>query len=100
MAAWFTPSAECPVRKEGDECEKGTFEAPKERSRVCFDGFRRSCEDAPCGGTGGFTSALSVIPGPVLNLIQDCLGSSISGLEKLGLKLSAVFRRGRMSGRC
>jgi len=31
------------------------FEAPKERSRVCFGGFRRSCEDAPCGSTGSFT---------------------------------------------
>ena len=36
--------------------ERVPFEAPKERSRVCFGGFRRSCEDAPCGGTESFTS--------------------------------------------
>jgi len=32
------------------------FEALEERSRVCFGGFRRSHEDAPCGSTESFTS--------------------------------------------
>src|SRR4030042_1388274 len=39
--------AECHIRKDGDECEKG---------------IRRSCEDAPCGSTGSFTDDVSNIP--------------------------------------
>jgi hypothetical protein len=32
------------------------FEAPKERSRVCFGGFRRSCEDARAEARGASLS--------------------------------------------
>jgi len=33
---------------------RGMNATPKERSRVCFGGFRRSCEDALCRSTGSF----------------------------------------------
>jgi hypothetical protein len=55
MRAIYPPSQNAPSGRTGMNAKRVPFEAPKERSRVCFGGFRRSCEDAPCESTGSFT---------------------------------------------
>ncbi len=46
------PSQNAPSGRRGMNAKRVPFEAPKERGRVCFGGFRRSCEDARAEARG------------------------------------------------
>ncbi len=52
---FYPPSQNALSGRTEMNAKRVPFEAPKERSRVCFGRFRRSSEGAPCGSTGSFT---------------------------------------------